>query len=181
MILSGVLEGVPLEGEELIERWQARLREYPEPLRRAVIERRWDFVPLWYLEQAIAARDAELFRLESLLDAAFNLLAVLAALNRLYFARFELTHMRALVARMTLAPPNLADRLETLFALPSGAAAKELGRLVDETRELVAQDLPDLDLPLRFPPGLRQEPWSIERKRSPRASRGDSSEHRNPD
>ena len=39
-----------------------------------------------------------LWRQQILVDAAFDLLAVLAALNRIYFSRFELKRLRALVA-----------------------------------------------------------------------------------
>jgi predicted nucleotidyltransferase len=159
-ILSGMLEGLPLHGDELVERWQARVRSYPEPLRRAMVERHWNFFPLWYYRAAMAQRDTELWRLDMLLDAAFNLLAVLAGLNRLYFTRFELKRTRALIAKMALAPHQLADRLESLFRLESEAAAYELGRLIDETRALVAAELPDLELPIPFPPGTRQQPWS---------------------
>jgi hypothetical protein len=159
-VLSGLLEGLPLHGEELLERRRARAGNYPEPLRQAMVARHWSFFPLWYYGEAMAVRDAELWRLDMLLEAAFNLLAVLAGLNRLYFARFELKRMRALIAKMELAPPQLADRLEALFRLEPEPAAVELGRLVEETRALVAGELPDLELPLRFPPGTRQRPWS---------------------
>lgn len=141
-------------------RWRARVCEYPEPLRRAMVEQHWNFFPLWYYDEQIAVRDAELWRLDMLLDAAFNLLGVLAGLNRLYFTRFELKHMRGLIAKMQLAPPQLADRLESLFNLEPVPAATELGRLVEETRALVAAELPELELPLRFPPWTRQQPWS---------------------
>lgn len=159
-LLSGVLEGLPLYGEELVDRWRERVRDYPEPLRRAMVERHWNFFPLWYHHDAMAARDAELWRLDALLEAAFNLLAVLSGLNRMYFTRFELKRMRTIVAKMELAPPRLADRLESLFRLEPEPAAAELGRLVEETRALVAAEWPDLELPLRFPIGTRQQPWS---------------------
>ena len=119
--LAGMLEALPLYGEELVEHW------------------------LW--------------RVDMLLQAAFNLLGVLAGLNRLYFARFELKRTRALISRMELAPPALADRLESLFRLEPAPAAAELGRLVEETRALVAQELPDVELSLEFPPSARQRPW----------------------
>lgn len=160
-VLAGVLEGLPLHGEELIEQRRARVGVYPEALRQAMIERHWSFFPLWYYGEAMAVRDAELWRLDMLLEAAFNLLAVLAALNRRYFARFELKRMRALIAQMELAPPRLAERLESLFRVAPEPAAAELGRLVEETRALVAAELPDLELPLRLPPGTRQQPWSM--------------------
>jgi predicted nucleotidyltransferase len=160
-VLSGLLESLPLYGEPLIERWRARVRDYPEPLQRAVIERYWNFYPLWYYGESMAARDAELWRLDMLLEAAFNLLGVLAGLNRLYFTRFQLKHVRALIAKMEFAPPRLADRLESLFRLEPDAAATELERLVEETRALVATELPDLELPLPFAPGTRQQAWAI--------------------
>jgi predicted nucleotidyltransferase len=157
--LAGVLEGLPLYGEDVIERWQRRLRDYPEPLRRAMVEKHWSFLPLWYYHEAIAARDAELWRLDILLDSAFNLLGVLAGLNRLYFTRFELKQMRALTEKMAQAPPRLAERLESLFRLDPERAAEELEQLVAETRVLVESEFPDLELPLSFPVGARQRPW----------------------
>jgi hypothetical protein len=162
-LLSGLLEGQPLYGGELLGRWRERVSLYPDELRRAAIEHHWRFFPLWWVGDAMAARDAELWRLDMLLEASFNLLGVLSALNRVYFARFELKRLRALVAKFEHAPPDLADRIEGLFRLPAEAAADELGRLVVETRDLVAQepDLSDLELPIRRAPGTRRPPWSL--------------------
>jgi hypothetical protein len=161
-MLSGFLEGLPLHGEDVIAGWRERAAAYPEGLRRAAIEHHWRFFPLWYYGDAMAVRDSELWRLDMLLDGAFNLLGVLAALNGVYFARFELKRFSALVAKLALAPPDLADRLEALFRLPPAEAADAFGALVVETRELVTRELPDLDLPLRRPPGTRIEPWPLE-------------------
>jgi predicted nucleotidyltransferase len=157
--LSGLLEGLSLHGEDVIAGWRARAAPYPDELRTAAIVYHWSFFPLWYYGDAMALRDAELWHLDMLLEAAFNFLGVLAALNRVYYARFELKRVRALVAKLALAPPDLADRLEQLFELPRVDAAAELGRLVVETRDLVARELPDLELPLRRPPGTRVQPW----------------------
>lgn len=158
-ILLGILAGQALAGEKLVGGWQARLRDYPEPLRRAMIEKHWDFFPLWYYADWVGARDAELFRLDALLDGAFNVLGVLAGLNRLYFTRFHLKRARALAEQMERKPPRLVDRLESLFTLPPAEAAAELGLLVGETRELVLAELPQLELPLARPLGERQQPW----------------------
>jgi hypothetical protein len=160
-VAVGVLDGLPLHGADLVETWRERLLPYPEPLRRAMIERHWRFFPLWYHAPALARRDAELWRLEVLLEAAFDLLAVLAALNKLYFTRHELKRMRALIKRMERAPANFADRLESLFELGAEDAGAALAGLVEETRALVAAEYSDLDLSLRFPPGSRRAPWSV--------------------
>lgn len=161
--LSGILEGLPLYGPDLVERWQARTRAYPEAMRRALVERYWKFFPLWYYEEALAARDAELWRLDILLDAAFNLLGVLAGLNRLYFTRFQFKRTREFISKMERAPERLADRLESLFSLDPTAATRELERLVDETRGLLATEFPDLELHLAYPPGTRIRSWALGR------------------
>jgi hypothetical protein len=127
-----------------------------------MIRHHWNFFPLWYYGEAMALRDGELWRLDVLLEGAFNVIGVLAGLNRLYFARFELKRTRDLVARMELAPPMLADRLEALFRLPPPEAAESFGALVDETRQIVCRELPDLDLPLPFPPATRQRSWALD-------------------
>jgi Nucleotidyltransferase domain len=155
--VEGIVDGIPLHGPELIERWRERAADYPDSLRRAMIERHWRFFPLWYVERQIAVRDTFLWRKQILVEAAFDLLAVLAALNRLYFTRFQLKRMRKLVGRMRLAPPDLANRLERLFDLEE--PGQELERLVAETQALVAAELPDLELRLRQPVGARREPW----------------------
>jgi hypothetical protein len=160
-MLGGLLEMLPLYGEDVLGRWRERAERYPDELRRAAIEHHWRFFPLWYYGDAMRSRDAELWRLDMLLEASFNLLGVLAALNRVWFARFELKRFRAFAAKLALAPPDLADRVESLFRLPADDAADELGRLVLETRELVAAELPDLELPLRRPPGTRIQPWPL--------------------
>jgi predicted nucleotidyltransferase len=157
--VEGIVDGMPLHGPELIEAWRARATDYPDSLRRAMIERHWRFFPLWYVDRQVAVRDAFLWRRQILVEAAFDLLAVLAALNRLFFTRFQLKRMRKLVGRMHLAPPDLAGRIERLFDLGDAEAASELERLVAETQALVAAELPDLDLPLRQPIGARREPW----------------------
>jgi len=163
-VVQGVEEGLPLRGEELIATWRARVADYPDSLRRAMILRHWRFFPLWYTARRLDVRDTYLWRRQVLVDAALDLLAVLGALNRLYVApRFELKRLRKLTARMDLAPPDLADRLERLFELGSEDAGDELERLVGETQALVEAALPDLELPpLRRPLGGRHQPFSLE-------------------
>ncbi|HYZ76527.1 MAG TPA: nucleotidyltransferase domain-containing protein [Gaiellaceae bacterium] len=160
-VVEGVQAGLPLRGEELIAEWRARLADYPDALRRKMIVHHWRFFPLWYTARRLAVRDTSIWRRQVLVAAALDLLAVLGALNRLYMApHFELKRLRKLTARMTLAPPDLADRLEHLLEAESEEAADELERLVGETQALVEAELPDLELPpLRRPLGARHEPW----------------------
>jgi len=159
-IAAGLLEGIPLHGEELLGRWRARVADYPPGLREAMVKHWWRFFPLWYHEQALASRDAGLWRQEELVNAAYALIGTLAGVNRLYFARFEFKRQRAFLAKLAVAPPRFAERLESLFTLPPAEAISELGALVLETQAIVQRELPGVDVTLRRPPGGAQvEPW----------------------
>jgi predicted nucleotidyltransferase len=159
-IATGLLEGIPFHGDELIARWRGRVADYPEGLRAAMVKHWWRFFPLWYHEQSLAARDAGLWRQEELVNAAYALVGTLAGVNRLYFARFEFKRQRAFLGQMTVAPPRFADRLESLFTLPPAEAIAELGALVLETQAIVQHELPGVDVTLRRQPGTQAEAWS---------------------
>jgi predicted nucleotidyltransferase len=157
----GLLEGLALEDDGTIERWRSRLADFPEPLRRALIELYWsDLFPLWHWVDSLDARDCELFRLEMLVDGALRLLGVLAALNRMYYSRSHVKRVGDLIVDFAVAPADLKARLDALPELPSREAAEELGALAVETRALVRAELPELELPFRFPPGTQQQPLS---------------------
>jgi hypothetical protein len=159
--LDGLLHAIPLHGEEDVRRWRERLADYPEPLRRAMVERHLRFFPLWMIDERMAVRDAVLWRQQVLVEAATNLLAVLAGLNRLYFSSFQFKRMHAFASRMTQAPSDLAGRIDCLFTQPDRAAT-ELESLVGETVELVERELPDVDTTAATRwLGVRPAPWAL--------------------
>ena len=114
---------------------------------------------------AHSTEDVHRERESSLWERMLSRENLLAALNRVYFSTFEFKRTRTFLARLELAPRELADRLELLFVADEPTATDELERLVAETRELVARRFPDLDLSLEWggrptPPGTRQAPWT---------------------
>ena len=113
--MSGTLECVAVHGEAYIERWKARIRDYPDGLARAMVERWLKFFPVWYVQDALDARDATLWHFQIRTETAYNLLGILAGLNRLYFTTFQFKKMRRFVDPMPIKPERLADRLEELF------------------------------------------------------------------
>jgi len=163
-IVTGLFEGLPLHGRELIEAWR-RDAAYTEAAQRATIERHWRFFPWWYFQEKLRARDATVWRHDVLVQSAYSIVGVLAALNRVYFSTIEFKRARTFLARLDVSPPDLADRLELLFAGDERASTDELERLVAETQALVAHQFPDLDLAIEWggrptPPGGREAPWS---------------------
>jgi hypothetical protein len=135
--LQGLHAGVALHGAERIAAWRER-GAYSDELQRAVVRRHWKVFPLARLHDMLAARDAELFRRQALVDASFDLLAVLAAASRVWFSSFQLKRTRKLVAAFEEAPPQLVDRLESLHVLEPRAAADELERLRAETEAILS-------------------------------------------
>ena len=160
--LSGTLEAIPLYGTELIETWKARIADYPPALAQAMVEQRLQFFPLWNLQEQLATRDAVLWRYQILTDASYNLLAILAGLNRLYFTSFQFKRLHHFAAQMAIKPAGFAARLDRLFSTPPAEAALELKALVDETLDLVAQHMPQVEVEnVKQRLSRSRPPWQI--------------------
>lgn len=153
-VAMGLLEGVPLHGDEILRGWQGRAR-YPESLRRSEVEANLGFFAIWALDEHLAARDAELFRRQMLLDGAFRVVAVLSAVNRLYFTTFQFKRAHTHTERMTVRPERLAERLDQVANEAPSNAAEELRKLVDETKAIVKAEMPDVDVDVHWHVGGR--------------------------
>jgi hypothetical protein len=150
-IAQGLLEGTPLYGANLIRRWQERVR-YPEALRKREVEANLGFFPIWKLDHHLQARDAELFRRQMLLDGAFRVLAVLSAVNRLYFTTFQFKRAGAHVERMPLKPERLKERLDRIANAAPPDASEELRILVEDTKAIVSAEMPEVDVTVVWNP-----------------------------
>ncbi len=160
--LSGTLEGIPLYGAELINAWKDKIANYPPALAQAMVEQHLQFFPLWSVQPQLAARDAKLWHYQILTEASYNLLAILAGLNRQYFTTFQFKRMQHFVAQLSIAPFDFAARLDRLFTAEFPAAALELEALVGETIELVAQHMPQIDVSnIRQKIGQRKPAWKF--------------------
>lgn len=163
-IMSGLFEGLPIHGKELIGSWRRRAG-YTEALQRATIEKRWKFFPWWYFQERLRSRDATVWRYDVLVQSVYGIVGVLAALNRRYFSTFEFKRASRFLSRLEVAPPHLAARLNALFESDERRSTEELERLVGETQALVAERFPDIDVSLQWagkptPPRKRESPWT---------------------
>ena len=150
-VAMGLQEGIALYGEELIESWKSRVR-YSEKQRKSEIEANLGFFPIWKADDQLAARDAELFRRQMLLDGAFRIVAVLSALNRVYFSTFQFKRAGEHMARLELKPDRLAERLDSVAKAAPSEAAQMLRSLVEETTALVRREMPDVDVDVPWQP-----------------------------
>jgi hypothetical protein len=160
--MSGTLDCIPLYGDNLLAAWKARIADFPDDLARRMAEHYLRFFPLWGLQERMMSRDTLLWRQQALLETAQNILGVLAALNRLYYSTFQFKRMRSFIGKMTIAPDNLAERLETLLTSEPAVAAVAAEKLVEELCALVETHLPEVETAkVRQRIGWRQQSWVI--------------------
>ena len=143
--LSGMLDCIPVYGEELILQWKKQISDYPDELARAMVVQHLDFFPIWGRRKLLANRDTTLFQHQIRLTAGQNILGVLAGLNRLYYSNFQFKRMKQFIEQMNIAPENLYVRLESIYHQEPLAVASQLKELVAETVELVELHMPEID------------------------------------
>ena len=142
--VGGMLDALPLYGEDLVRSWQDKAAAYPDGLARAMVEAHLSFMPNWIPRDYAPFRDSPLYRYELFCQATNNILGILLGLNRLYHPH-EFKWLDYTVGKMRLAPPHLAQRLKAVFRLAPPEAADHLGRLIEETFALVEAHLPQVD------------------------------------
>ena len=153
-VAMGLQEGVPLFGDDLIRSWQERAA-YPDALRVREVEANLGFFPVWRIDDHLAARDAGLFRRQMLLDGAFRVVAVLSAINRVYFSTFQFKRAGTHVEHMRVKPDGLSERLTFVANGPPSKAAEELRSLVEETKAIVKTEMPGIEV---------ERPWQPPRE-----------------
>ena len=162
--MSGTLESVTVYGDAYMDKWKGQIAAYPEGLRRAMVEKHLQFFPYWYNQKQMVARDATLWHYQILTESAYNLVGILAGVNRLYFTTFQFKKTHRFLDQMRIKPDNFEVRLGELFRLDSaGAAAASLESLVGDVIALVERELPDVDVSaVKKRLGQRRPAWQME-------------------
>lgn len=144
LIASGILKGMPVFGEALVNTWKARLTPYPEALRDKMIVTYLRFTVRWVVQKMMVERDEPLWFYERTMADANNMTAVLCALNRVYHPG-KWKGIIETMATLPIQPPSFIPRVLSLFKSPLPAAAAELEALVAQTYGLVEQHMPHID------------------------------------
>ena len=155
-VLRGVQESIVLFGGDRYEPLRARVLDYPDVLRRTMVEANLNFTPSWIYDGMGRDRGDLVVFYEYVLAAMRSVVGVLAGLNRVYVAPEKLKRAGAVVGRMELAPPDAAARLDALLDLPREQVKAELDDLVGCTLDLVDEHLPEIDT------ARARERWSLQ-------------------
>lgn len=159
---SGILQAVPLFGIEQIAELKSQIRNYPESLGLAMIREHMQFFPIWSYWDALKTRDGEIWLMATLVDSVHNLLGVLSGMNRVYFTPFQLKHTADLLAQLQIGPSDLQPRIQKVLYGEIEPGLEELRALITETRDLLAEHFPQMDLtPLDKSLGRSWKPWAV--------------------
>jgi hypothetical protein len=142
-LVGAILTGMPLLGLELVQSWQRRAARYPDQLRVAVVGAHAQIEGLWRLD-AYCARGNPVAGYGVLTGAHEELLHTLLGLNRVYFS--GLKSLEAVIADLEIAPRDLLDRVRATYPLRLGTSKERLTELVEETYDLIAKHLPQIDV-----------------------------------
>ncbi|MBK7061055.1 MAG: hypothetical protein IPH51_11305 [Rubrivivax sp.] len=145
-LADALLKAEPLFGERRLRALQVQLSPFPAPLALAMA-RHFSAPPTpWKVMAQIVERDAPLWCRDLQVQACYRLLGLMSAVNGRYYSRLQNKRLHQLAGSFELAPPGLADRIESLLAAPPRAAAAALHALEGDVLLLLAQRFPELEL-----------------------------------
>ncbi len=144
--ITALLHGRAVHGERVIEAWRSRCAAYPTALALAMVDK--GLGPLRPRDrlEMLAERDDALLLHRDLVDDVHGVLDALFGLNRVFAPHPFHKWLDWEVSLLPLTPLHLLARVRRLLAAEPRAAVAEVCALVEETFDLVAQELPDYDL-----------------------------------
>ena len=141
--LSGIADGIPLYGTEIVRNWGNRVRSYPDALARAVV-RRHGMIEFFWRWRMLVDRGGHPGPIHAhLWGVQRNVVQLLLAVNRRYPLGYKF--LDSIVERCVVAPADLSRRFDAVSTLPVAEGAHVLSDLVLETYDLVEQHIPGLE------------------------------------
>ncbi|MCU0606804.1 MAG: hypothetical protein MUF78_05165 [Candidatus Edwardsbacteria bacterium] len=144
--LGGFLDALPLHGQERYRAIVSGLPPYPDALARKVVERNAAFFWKGCLRHQGLSRGESVFVCDGICAMIKRLVAILAALNRLYFWPGEPRWIDRWAVRMKIYPQDLWPRLRRMMEGDRARALADLEVLIAEVLALVKKHMPEADL-----------------------------------
>jgi hypothetical protein len=142
--VEAIRSGVVMHGMALGDSWRQQ-SAYPDDLARAMVAQHLVFGPQDWLEM-VAERDDALYRYSLCCDVERRILGTLLGLNRTYPPAADTKWMMLVAGELPDAPDHLASRLRMVFRSEPSDGIRELGRLVEETFQLVEKHMPEVEV-----------------------------------
>ncbi|MEA3334445.1 MAG: hypothetical protein U9R25_00935 [Chloroflexota bacterium] len=144
ILLSSVQNGQPCFGVDLLSQWKARIN-YSDELAAAVVKQQLEVNEAWWRADMLAEREAHIPLYDLFSQMQKKLLRLLLASNRIFLPDPRFKWAQVLIARMTVAPQDLQERLRMVFWMDYRAAVAEMQALYAETLALVERAVPGVE------------------------------------
>lgn len=143
--MAALQNSIPLHGDELIQRWRAKIAFFPDALAEKIIRDNVDFGGWNSVETAFERGDL-LMAYDLMTKVQKQVMAVLLALNHTYMGHPRGKWLEHFAEGLKYKPAALAERI--LFALRDGSltSVREMDGVIAETFDLVEQQFPQIDL-----------------------------------
>lgn len=141
--ILGFIESVALYGEEWVNEWKKKAKNYPPKLAVLLVNHFKKFHPEWVLQTMGVERDDVLFLYESFIEVLGNIFGILCGLNKMYHPG-KLKGAEYYINKMEIKPDNFIMRYDMLFKLEHSQAVRELYKLVRETLSLIEKYMPEV-------------------------------------
>ena len=143
-VIAGLLDAVPLSGQDLVHHWQDRAAAYPEELAVAVIQAYATIDHFWRWEMWLQRGENLMMLYQTFSQVEQQVLHMLLGLNHVYYFGFK--WIDVVTGRCRLGPPELAERLKRVYQVAPADGAQQLVSLVEETYDLVERHVPRIDV-----------------------------------
>jgi hypothetical protein len=143
-LIAGVVDALPLYGDDLIASWQQEAAHYPRELAAAVVEKYGVIDHFWRWEMYLHRSENLPLIYQAFAQAHHRLLHTLLGLNRVYYFGFK--WIDVVDARLRLKPDNFLSRLRDVYKIAPDAGAQQTIELVEETFNFIETHLPDVNV-----------------------------------
>jgi len=143
-LISGVMDGIPIYGNDLLEQWKSQASEYPNELATAVIKRHAQIDHFWRWQMWLHRADNRMLLYQAFSQIQAKLLHILLALNKIYYFGFK--WLDVVNERLKVAPEDLLQRMRIVHTAEPADGAQQLAELVEEVYDLIEIHHPEIDV-----------------------------------
>lgn len=145
-IAAAIEHGRALSGEMLISGMKKQIELYPDGLRLAMIAANIDLGSRWGNREALLHRQDWLMLYSVMAKIQMQIMAVLFGLNRQYVVHPGFKWQRKSLEGMAVKPNDISSRFDSIFLAIPDEGVRELEAIIADVFDLLAEELPQLDL-----------------------------------
>ncbi|NDJ54037.1 MAG: nucleotidyltransferase domain-containing protein [Chloroflexi bacterium] len=142
-LISGIVDGFSLYGDDVITSWRNRATQYPRELSVAIVQKYGVIDHFWRWEMYLARGDNLALFYDAFTQIHQRLLHILLGLNKMYYFGFK--WIEVIDERLSIKPDDLPMRIRSAYKSAPAEGAAHVSGLVDDVFGLIETHLPEVD------------------------------------